>query len=105
MSLDELLGKESKRVEIVAKEVKDFSKMMLRVVVNSKEGDKVRVNLPMPLVKILFESGMKMPEINGQDYLNQIDLKQIIALVEQGVIGEIVTVDSEDGDHIAIVVE
>mgnify|MGYP001767877498 FL=1 len=105
VSLDELLGKESKRVEMVAKEVKDFSKMMLRVVVNSKDGDKVRVNLPMPLVKILFESGMKMPEINGQDYLNQLDLKQIIALVEQGVIGEIVTVDSEDGDHIAIVVE
>lgn len=105
VSLDELLGKESKRVEMVAKEVKDFSKMMLRVVVNSKEGDKVRVNLPMPLVKILFESGMKMPEINGKDYLNQLDLKQIIALVEQGVIGEIVTVDSEDGDHIAIVVE
>lgn len=105
VSLDELLGKEKTRTEVVApNERKDMNKMMIKVMVDSADGDKIRVNLPLALVKIWLESGSKMPEINGKS-LEGVDLKQIIELVDQGVIGELVTIDSNDGDRIVITVE
>ena len=45
------------------------------------------------------------PTINGSDTLNSIDFKEIINLVEQGVVGELVSIDSADGDTIKIFVE
>ncbi len=106
VSLDDLLGKQTRQTEVVTEvsERKDINKMMLKVIINSSDGDKVRVNLPLALVKIWLESGAKMPEINGKS-LEGVDLKQLMTLVEQGVIGELVTIDSNDGDHIVIVVE
>jgi len=48
---------------------------------------------------------MTIAQFNSNDALQDIDLNQIFALVEQGVIGELVTVDSADGDHVSITVE
>jgi hypothetical protein len=39
--------------------------MMFKIYVNSAEGDKVRVNLPMALVKVGLEMGLKMPQVSG----------------------------------------
>ena len=83
---------------------KDINKMILKIIVDSNENDKVRVNLPMGIVKILVESGSVTSVVNNKS-LNDIDFKQIISLVEQGIIGEIVSVDSSEGDHVRIIVE
>ena len=106
VSLDDLLGKEVMRTTVVTEvgSKKDLNKMMLKVIITSSEGDKVKVNLPLALVQIWIDADGKLPEINGKK-LDGVDLKQIISLVEQGVIGELVTIDSSDGDHIVIVVE
>lgn len=106
VSLDDLLGKEVMRTTVVTEvgSKKDLNKMMLKVIITSGEGDKVKVNLPLALVQIWIDADGKLPEINGKK-LDGVDLKQIISLVEQGVIGELVTIDSSDGDHIVIVVE
>jgi len=37
--------------------------------------------------------------------MSSIDWKQIYSMVEQGLLGEIVSVDSQDGDHVRILVE
>lgn len=107
VSLDELLGKEvSKPIEIIPEEQrKNINKLTLKIIVNSADGDKVRVNLPLALVKICLETGIKMPQISGAASLKDIDLNQILLLAEQGVIGELVSVDSADGDHVVIVIE
>lgn len=106
VSLDELLGKEQRVTHMVySEEKKDINNLMLKIIVDSSEGDRVRVNLPMGLVKIALDSGMKLPEFNGSDALKNVDFKQIITLVEQGVMGELVAIDSQDGDHIVILVE
>lgn len=106
-TLDELLGKETKKeVEYVPNlEKKDIDKMTLKIVVDSADGDKVRLNLPMAIVRIFVESGIGMPEINGNAALKNIDFKRILELVEQGAVGEFVTVESADGDNIHILVE
>ena len=46
-----------------------------------------------------------MPQVSGKVNLNNIDFKKIFELVEQGVIGELVSIDSADGDHVTITVE
>ncbi len=81
---------------------KNINEMMLRIVVDSGEGDKVRVNLPMALVQAGIDCGMK---IDGVDSLKGIDLNTIISMVEQGAIGNLVEVESAEGDIVRIFVE
>ena len=110
VSTDELLGKEVEAVAKFEPELvkKDFNKLMLRIIVDSAEGDKVRVNLPIQIVKIALDAGVS-PTITGNskttDVMSSIDWKQIYSMVEQGLLGEIVSVDSQDGYHVRILVE
>lgn len=108
ISIDELVqGKKEEPVVTVLpeEERKDIDKMMLRIVVESKNGDHVRVNLPMALVKVTLEMGMNMPQINGNEALSGIDFTQILKMVELGAIGNLVEVESGDGDTVKIFVE
>ena len=72
ISVDELLsGKQESSVVFVPEENrKDIKDMMFRIVVDSSEGDKVRVNLPCAIVKIALDCGMEMPQISGNDSVN-----------------------------------
>lgn len=107
VSVDELLsGKASPATVLVPEERrKDLKEMMLRIIVNSSDGDRVKVNLPMALVQVALEMGLEMPQLSGNDALKNIDLDQIISLVEHGVMGNLVEVESSDGDLVQIFVE
>ena len=86
-------------------ERKDLKDMMLRVTVDSTAGDRVRVNVPMALVEVAMEIGMEMPQINGNEALKGIDLKKVLELVRLGCVGNLVEVDSAEGDKVRIFVE
>ena len=109
VSVDELLsGKQELQpvVTLVPEEQrKDIKDMMLRIVVDSSDGDKVRVNLPMALVQLAMEMGMEMPQVSGNDALKGIDWAQVMDLVRHGVMGNLVEVESADGDIVRIFVE
>ena len=81
---------------------KSFDEMILRVRVQDG-GDKVNVNLPLPLVKLALEIGMTMPNVNtGNVDLSKVDFNHIIKLVENGVIGKLVEVEGSDGETVVI---
>jgi transcriptional regulator with XRE-family HTH domain len=104
VSTDYLLsGEETK--DTVKLEKRDFNKMVLRINILSKDGEKVKINLPLPLISLILDNDMDMPKINGRDYLKNVNLKEIINLVEQGIIGELVNIESSDGDIVSIIVE
>ena len=106
VSLDELLGKQQPITRVVPEgERKDVNDLVLKIRVDSSDGDKVTVNLPMGLVKVGIAMGMSTPQIKGNAALEEIDFEQVIKLVEAGLMGEIVTVDTADGDHVRIFVE
>lgn len=109
VSVDELLsGKRELQpvVQVLPQEQRrDIKDMMLRIVVDSADGDKVRVNIPMALVQIAMDTGMQMPQINGNTALQGIDWKQIMELIRYGAIGNLVEVESGDGDVVRIFVE
>jgi transcriptional regulator with XRE-family HTH domain len=102
---DELLGKVNASVVTVSPENKrDLNKLVFRINIRSTDGDKVKVNLPFPLVMIALETGFT-PKVDGRDVLKDIDFKKIIEMVEQGIIGKIVEIESKEGDIVEIVVE
>ncbi|MBR3610938.1 MAG: helix-turn-helix transcriptional regulator [Oscillospiraceae bacterium] len=111
ITVDELLsGKPENTVTFVPEsERKNIDDMMFRIVVDSADGDKVRVNLPCALVKIVLECGTELPQISGNDSLNSavknIDFHKIFELVEKGAMGNLIEVESADGDIISIFVE
>ena len=108
VTVDELLeGREALPAVrmLPPEERKDIKDMLLRITVDSAEGDKVRVNLPMALMEIAMEIGMEMPQINGNEALKGIDMKKVLEMVRLGFVGNLVEVDSADGDRIRIFVE
>ena len=106
-TVDELLSREPKReTELLpADQRKKLDDMIFRVVVNTAAGDKVRTNLPVPLLQMALEMGMQIPEIAGNKALQSLDVGKILLLVEKGVIGKLVEVESAEGDVVEVVVE
>ena len=104
VSVDELLsGKEKKTVEVVPEEKrKSVDDLILRILINSADGDKVSINLPMSLVNLGLELGMDMPQVSNNESLKNIDLKKISEMVDKGVIGKLIEVESADGDVVEI---
>lgn len=108
VSVDELLeGREElPAVRVLPPaERKDPKDMLLRITVDSADGDRVRVNLPIALVEVAMEMGMAMPQINGNEALKGVDLKKVLEMVRLGCVGNLVEVDSADGDKVRIFVE
>lgn len=106
-TVDELLtGKTDEVMLLPTSQRKPLEELTLRIKVLSSAGDKVRVNLPMPLVKWALECGVEVtPQMNGMEAIKNIDLKALLDMVERGTIGKLVEVESAQGDTVEIVVE
>ena len=108
VTVDELLTGEPATPEVKMlppEQRKDTKDLMLRIVVDTAEGDKVRVNLPFALVQAAADMGIQIPQITGNDALRELDLGQILTLVQHGAVGNLVEVESADGHMVRIVVE
>lgn len=104
---DELLTGNSNEVRVVpAAQRKNIDELVLRIKVNSVAGDKIRVNLPVGLIRALSSSGLVVTgPLGNNDALKDIDWEKILQLVENGTVGKIVEIESADGDIVEIVVE
>lgn len=109
ISTDELLGVRKAETVAVNPEFVDLTKMLLKVRVHSKAGDKVNVNLPLSIAQIVLENGKFYGNSNENegklDFLKEIDLNQIISLVQLGAMGKLVEVESANGDTVEVWVE
>lgn len=107
ISVDELLGKE-RPVAVVAerKSEKELEKLVFRIEVKSEDGDTVNVNLPLALVKVFVnaEDG-KVNMLSGNKNLENIDFRELIALAEKGLMGELVSIDAADGSKVRVKIE
>ena len=74
---------------------------MLKIYVDSAEGDTVKIQLPIEFAKLLKSGKFNIDQLDDMD----IDIDAIIAMVNSGAIGELVNVESSEGDVIRIVVE
>lgn len=108
VTIDELLtGKKKAETYLVPLEQrKSIDDMMMIVHVDSHEGDKVRINLPMGLVKVGLDIGTSFPQVTAKvPGIEKIDFSQIFLFVEKGMLGKLLEVESSDGDIVKIYVE
>ena len=109
ISTDELLtGKkeEDNRVRMLPEnERKNIDDMLLRIVINGKNGDVVRVNLPLSVIKVVIDSGLNISRLSGNEALKNVDLNMIFNMVQQGAVGNIVDIEDKNGDIIQMFVE
>ena len=109
ISTDELLTGKTDEVKIVPpSERKSLDELTFRVKILSAQGDKVRVNLPMTLVKVAMEIGVDIvPNMSGgnTELFKSIDMEKVVKMVEQGLIGKLVEIESAEGDTVEVVVE
>lgn len=108
VSLDDLFGVEKKGPAAILapeQERKDPDRLIFRIVVDSADGDKVRVNLPLMLLRALDGGESALFQMNGRNLLEGINIAELIRVAEAGMLGELIEVDSADGDHVRIFVE
>lgn len=108
ITTDELLtGKKKTETYLVPVERrKKIEDMMMIVHVDSHEGDKVRVNLPLALVEVGVNISTSFPQVTEKaPGLGNIDFNQILLLAEKGMLGKLVEVESSDGDIVKVYVE
>ncbi len=107
ITTDELLTGNSNEVKLVPSEQrKKLDELTLRIRMDTHDGDRLRVNLPMGLVKVSLEMGVEItPGINSSDAMKNMNWDQIVSMAEKGIIGKIVEMETGDGDIIEMVIE
>ncbi|KGR76354.1 SHOCT-like domain-containing protein [Ureibacillus sinduriensis] len=84
-----------------------YGNKMLKVRINSENGDNVNVNLPINLVKAVLKVGTniaeKIPE--AEKYVKDINADLLIEAIENELVGQIVDITSANGDKVVVVVE
>ena len=106
VSLDELVRGARTDVRYVPPEArKNADQMFLRVRVHTEQGDTVKVNLPLALVRMAAQLKLDLPQFRGSEILRQLDLDALLELIEGGACGKLVVVESSNGDTVEVVVE
>lgn len=84
-----------------------YGKKMLKVRVTTAGGDNIKVNVPINLVKAVLKVGTsiadKIPE--AEKYVKDIDINLLIAAIDNELDGEIVNINSANGDKVYVVIE
>lgn len=79
--------------------------MILRIVINDSDGSKVKVNLPLSLIKLGLHSNFQVSSTGNKEILKDIDFDQIIKMAESGLIGKLVEIEDEDGTTVDIFID
>lgn len=87
--------------------VKDYDNKMLKVNIESHEGDEVKIKLPVKVIKTIIKATGKLPMMsNNMDGINMDELMDIISnSLDSAVMGEIVNISSAEGDEVKVLVE
>jgi hypothetical protein len=105
-SLIEALGEEDVEIAKPKKKFKNLDGKVLKVrVLEGTEDIKVNVNIPLKLVQVLAGIGVKFLPEDKYPELKGLDLAEILAMVEAGVEGNLVDIDSSDGTKVQVFVE
>lgn len=85
----------------------NYGNKMLRIQVDSHDGDEVKVNLPVNFISGVLKACGKLPmNIEGMNGIDgEMLIQSITAALDNKIMGEIVKVNSHDGDVVRIFVE
>ncbi len=102
---ERLLNELSKPAETEEPEVKTTVKKgkIFRIDIRSSDGDKVNVQVPIHFARTLVNGSKKF----GTTRLSNIELdfEQIFDMIDEGQIGQLVNIESADGDTVKVYVD
>ncbi len=80
---------------------------MFKIRINSNDGDKVNISIPLEFAKIALRSRKGIPNLDKKiNNMNvDIDFEEILEMIDKGTDGKIVDIESGDGDKVEIYVE
>ncbi|PTM56456.1 SHOCT-like domain-containing protein [Desmospora activa] len=85
----------------------NYLKKMLKIRIDSADGDKVKINLPLNLAKTILKAGHhiaeKFPE--SEKYVKDIDMDLLLDAIDNEAEGQIVDISSANKDTVLIVIE
>ncbi len=107
ITLDELFNNEDVQSTVKYEKTEQINEteLLFRVYVDSHTGDNVKVTLPYPIVKEIVNVGKDISSVVAGINLSGVDLTAVFKMVEQGVLGEVVNVETQVGDIVRVVVE
>ena len=108
VSIDELLigKKELNDVKLIPQEErKELNDVKLKIQIFSDENGKITINLPMALLEVALEMGLDMGSVSGNESLKNVDLNKIVQLVKQGVMGNLMEIETSDNHRVKLFVE
>ena len=84
-----------------------YANKMLKIRVVSKENDNVSVNLPINLVKAVLKAGHSIAASipQSQQYVKDLNVDLLIHAIENELDGQIVDIQSANGDTVTVVIE
>lgn len=105
ITIDELFGKTKQKLTLqLSDQRKNPDDIILYVNIQSKKGDRMRFQLPIPLVKAVISIGI-LDNTSGDNMMKHIDFNQLLGLVEKGFIGKLVEIETAKGDIIEVIAE
>lgn len=108
ISIDELLigKKQTEEIRVIPEEQrKSLKDVKLKIQIFSQEKSKVTINIPMELLEVAIEMGLDIENISNNSKLKGIDLNKIVELVKQGVMGNLMEIETPEQNIIKIFVE
>ena len=106
ISVDELLtGKKEAETRIVSLDDDAEHKNKVIHLEITEDGNKIRLNFPIEFVRGFVGIGMSLPQVVENETMKNVNLEQIIDLVDKGLVGTILEMQSDDGESIRIYVE
>lgn len=103
--LIEAIGDKNTNASVQLVQDDDIMNKMLKIRVNSHDGDVVNVNLPVKFIKTMLKTFGKIPintEVKGME---NIDLNLIADAIDNGISGKIVDVKAANGDIVEVTIE
>lgn len=112
ITIDELFNNEEIQSNVKYEKPEQINEedLVLRVYVDTVHGDKVKVTLPYLVVKEFVKAGKNISAVVGGTVVSGVDLSGIdfdliFGMVANGVLGEIVNVQTQNNDVVRVVVE
>ena len=104
ISIDELFKNEEVKSNVKFEKTEKINEneLIFRVYVDTVHGDDIKVNLPYLLVKEIINVGKNISGVVAGVDLSSVDFESIFKMVEMGVLGELVTVKTQNGDNVRV---
>lgn len=99
------VGEKDEIINFSKKPTKKGGKVLRVRVYEGSENMKVNVNLPLRLVEVLVDIGIKFLPVDKYPDLNKINMDELKELIEAGIEGKIVDIDSADGTKVEVFIE